>query len=116
MSRTDMMQKLTFVVFGENSWRLAQLELSPDNRWRVVIDVHGLSVREAKKMLKNLIAVLPVGIELIVIHGYNHGTALKQLIRSEEMSSYRVLSVSSPAANPGISTMQISAMRGRAAG
>jgi len=115
MSKSELIRKINFVVFGENSWRLARLELSPDSRWRVVIDVHGLSVPEARKMLKNLIAVLPVGIELIVIHGFNHGTALKQLVHSEEMKSYRVLGVSSPETNPGISTLQIAAMRGCAA-
>ena len=114
MSRREMLNNIYFVVFGENSGRLARLEQLPDGKWSIVIDVHGLTVQEAKKMLKNLINILRIGVQIVVIHGYHGGTAIRDMIRTDDFG-YRLQSISSPLANPGVSVLQVAAMRGCAA-
>lgn len=48
------------------------------------IDIHGMSVSEARKNLKSFLSTLPKGVtEVEVIHGYNQGNALQQYIRKE---------------------------------
>ena len=113
MSRKESMQNVTFVVFGENKWRI-WLEQKSSGKWCLYFDAHGLNVQQAKKMLKNMIAVLPVSIEMTVIHGFHGGTAIRDMIRSENLG-YRLQGVYSPWYNPGVSNLQIAAMRGCAA-
>ena len=43
-------------------------------------DVHGLKCREAKRLINNIINVIRQAFHLIVIHGYNHGTAIKDML------------------------------------
>lgn len=119
MSQREIMNKVAFVVFGENSWRV-RLEATEGGRWRLYFDAHGLSVQQARKVLKNIINACPCEIEIVLIHGYRHGTALKSMVREGEGHngkglSYRLQSVSSPWYNPGISSLRITAMRGCAA-
>ncbi len=116
MSRKEIMQKITFVVFGENSWRI-WLEQKSDGRWCLYFDAHGLNVQQAKKMLKNVIAIAPCEIELAVIHGFHNGTAIKHMIHNEGRKDlgYRLIRVSSPWNNPGVSNLQIAPRLGSAA-
>ncbi len=49
----------------------------------LTIDIHGLTVREAKTTVEKFIAKAPKDCESItVIHGYHSGTELKELIQS----------------------------------
>jgi len=47
------------------------------------IDLHGLSVKEANERLNGFINRLPINTNrLIIIHGYNNGTAIKNMLRN----------------------------------
>lgn len=46
----------------------------------ITVDLHGLKVKEAERFLKNLMAINREGRDICVIHGYNHGTAIKEMI------------------------------------
>lgn len=52
----------------------------------VTADIHGMDRYQAKRFLKNLIAINREPFNLNVIHGYNHGTVLKDMIQSENLS------------------------------
>jgi DNA-nicking Smr family endonuclease len=56
----------------------------------VTADVHGLSVKNAKKFINNIINVARTAIKLVIIHGYNHGTAIKDMIRETFDNSHVV--------------------------
>lgn len=48
----------------------------------VEIDLHGLSVDDAKYRLEHFLSSLPKGVtEVRVIHGCNRGTALRDMVR-----------------------------------
>ena len=114
MSRKEIMNKVGFVVFGKDAEKV-WLKQTDDGKWCLFFDAHGLTVPEAKKILKNIIAILPISITLVFIHGYHSGTALKSMVRSENFG-YRLQGISTPWYNPGESHLQIAAMRGYVAG
>ncbi len=46
------------------------------------IDIHGLFVDEALGRVRSFVAMAPAGTErIVVVHGYNRGTALRDAIR-----------------------------------
>ena len=48
------------------------------------IDIHGMSVKEAKRSLERTIISLDRNIhDVIIIHGYNNGNALQLMVRNE---------------------------------
>ena len=63
-------------------------------------DLHGVYERDARALLTGWLNTAPKTLtELRVIHGYQHGTALRDMIR-KEFSHPRVKAVL-PALNPG---------------
>ena len=69
----------------------------------IVVDLHRMNVKEAARYLKNLIAAVGrtlQGFVMTVIHGYNNGHALKDMLRTEHLSD-RVKEISDVAGNPG---------------
>lgn len=64
------------------------------------IDVHGLYVDEAMQVVRDKIAKVPKTIEkIVVVHGYNHGTAIKDAMR--RLHSPRIREVTPSILNPG---------------
>lgn len=47
----------------------------------VVVDVHGLKCSQARRFVNNLINIARCPFIMTVIHGYNHGTAILEIIR-----------------------------------
>lgn len=48
------------------------------------VDIHGMRVEEAKSRLQTIIANCGADVkEIVVIHGYNKGQALKNMVRNE---------------------------------
>ena len=46
------------------------------------VDLHGLYVEDAMELLRERVARAPHGTEkIVVIHGYNRGSALKEAVR-----------------------------------
>ncbi len=54
-----------------------------NNVHMITVDVHGLKVVEARRLLKNLMAMNREGYDICVIHGYIHGTAIKSMIAND---------------------------------
>lgn len=48
----------------------------------IVADVHGMKCVYAKRFLNNILNLSNQKIKLTVIHGYNHGTAIKDMINN----------------------------------
>lgn len=108
MSGKEIMEKLSFVIFGDNAWR-ASLEKEGDT-WHISYDTHGMNVKQARQTLKNIIALAPCEMDLSVIHGYNGGTAIKEMIwNNKESLGYRLdrSNMTSPSYNPGITNAHI---------
>jgi len=45
------------------------------------VDIHGMTVADAKKKLEQYIKTAPKNCEVTVIHGFHGGTALQNMVR-----------------------------------
>lgn len=70
----------------------------------LTIDIHNHTVYEAKQKLQLVVKIAPCEIkEIVVIHGYHGGTALRDMVRKEFKSkriARKYLSL-----NPGITSL-----------
>ena len=84
---------------------VGRIKVSED---RIQIDLHGMTRAEAKRSIKNIIALSPIAFTLDVIHGYNRGTVIKDMIQEEELSS-RVYHKWLAPGNPGRTFIEVAA-------
>lgn len=58
-----------------------RLQIKKDHsKTDIIVDVHGMKCRQARRFLNNIIALMEGAFRIIVIHGYNHGTAIKNML------------------------------------
>lgn len=74
-------QRLSIIFSAEDMHRISFSDES------VVVDLHGKNKYEAKTFINNIINMINHPFKMDVIHGYNHGTVLKQMIYKEEINS-----------------------------
>ena len=82
MGCEQMMQRMTFLLYGDDLWRV-KISHEDDGTPVIQIDLHQMTCKEARKTLTNVIAMYRFGFKLDVIHGYNHGTAIRDMIRTD---------------------------------
>lgn len=51
------------------------------NMMNKTVDIHGLTISEAKRKLEQIISSAPPKSEITVIHGYHGGQALQNMVR-----------------------------------
>ena len=71
------------------------------------VDVHGMDRFECMKYIRNLLALLRDPFQVRIVHGYNHGTALRDLVRNGGMLSPKVTSVSWDTRNDGVTQLSV---------
>lgn len=101
-------EKLGTVLSEEDMKRLWITGLSKE-KFKIIADVHGMKRFEAKRFLRNIIALIREAFLLMVIHGYNHGTVLKELTRSMLDNAYRVDGFEGVEGNPGCTMLDVAA-------
>ncbi len=105
MAAEQIMERMTFILNGDD---LRRVNIQKDNKGNiiVVIDVHGMRVAEAKKVLNSIIIMYRFPFKLRVIHGYNHGTAIRDMI-ADELDNQRIVSKKVMYYNPGITSIRL---------
>ena len=48
---------------------------------RIILDVHHLTSREAERFINNVVNITRGGCVIEVIHGYRHGTRIKNMLK-----------------------------------
>lgn len=104
MKHEELKKRLDFVVFGENHWRL-YCSFDKNDVPSITYDAHKQSVLEAKKTIRNIVNIALTPIKLTVIHGFRHGTAIKEMLETESFSGRLTLRYC-PVYNPGATIMQ----------
>ena len=75
----------------------------------LMVDLHEMTRVNAMRLLKNIIALnFREAFVMKVIHGYHHGTALKEMVRNEHISD-RVSSIEGCPRNEGMTKLQVCA-------
>lgn len=70
----------------------------------LMVNVHGLSINKMVRLLKNISCLNRNGFTMRIIHGFNHGTKLKDAIRKEKLFTRNYL-VIPDRVNPGITVL-----------
>ena len=107
MDFATLLSRLEFVVFGEDRWRLQAKEKAQGNP-QVFYDAHGQTVLEARRTVRNIVNISRVPIDLYIIHGYHHGTAIKDMLAVEDFAG-RLETRYCPQDNPGETILGIAA-------
>ena len=94
---------INFIVYGNDSWRI-QVAKNSHGDPSITYDAHGQTVREAKRTIENIINITRSPLHLKVIHGYNRGTAIKDMLALEQFPG-RLADRFCPAGNPGVTVM-----------
>ena len=110
----DMSQRALFekmhILYGSEDADRVEWKSSDDSNITVSVDVHQMTCSEAKRFIKNIISLFAqCDFTLNVIHGYVHGTAIKEMICRDSISQ-RIEKITSPANNPGVSVLMIASM------
>lgn len=71
---------------------------------QVTVDVHGMKCCEAKKFINNIINAARTAFKLVIIHGYNHGTAIKDML-AENFSNSHIVNQYQDPYNKGVTHM-----------
>lgn len=79
--------RLRMVFTNEEISRLTISEIN-EGRIRIVADVHGMKCNQAKRFINNIINTIRVTFQLIIIHGYNHGTAIKDMLAQNFINTH----------------------------
>lgn len=74
------------------------------NENEMTVDVHGLSVNKMIHFLKNISCIYRFDFKLRIIHGYTHGTKIKDTIATTKIFT-RNYSLEPDEFNPGVTTV-----------
>ena len=105
MKREEIMERMSFVMHGEYLRRVRVFD-NENDEMVIKVDLHGMCRESAQKALSNIIAIIRSPFILDVIHGYNGGTVIKELI-CNDLKSPKIKGHRSPNWNPGETLLQI---------
>lgn len=71
--------RLGIIFSNEELNRLTVIETN-NKSLSITVDVHGMKCSQAKRFINNIINIIHVAFQLVIIHGYNHGTAIKNML------------------------------------
>ena len=77
-----------------------------DDGFDLYVDLHQMKAVEAKRLAKNLIALIMEPCRIFFIHGYNHGTVLKQMI-ANDINSSKISQKTVLKDNPGVTSVAL---------
>ena len=100
MSYDQLVDRVHFMVYGDDAWR-ASIVKGADGTPEICYDVHGMTAKKAVQSLEDLVKVCRSPMVLEVIHGFNHGTAIKDSLNSVSFDD-RIVNKYSPENNPGV--------------
>ena len=97
--------RMTFIMQGND---LNRLQIYESEKGTVIkIDLHGMKCGEAFKVINSILLLCRFRFTLDIIHGYNRGTNLKEMIYHQLMNS-RIISKHCDVWNPGETIIEIS--------
>ena len=95
-------------IFTQEEFNRLTINEINTSKIRILADVHGMKCNQAKRFINNIINTLRVACQLIIIHGYNHGTAIKDML-AENFSNTHIAEQYADPHNQGVTHMLIAA-------
>ena len=100
----SLMEGVRRLYPAEDFRRLTYVQSSGEDV--VSVDVHGMKCWQAKQFINNIINLSNRPFHLTVIHGYNHGTAIKDMVRNH-LDNKRIMDRAADQFNLGITYLDI---------
>lgn len=95
------------MIFSEDDIERITVKNEVEKMLQVIVDVHGMKCRQAKRFINNIINVIRETFKLVVIHGYNHGTAIKDML-ADNFSNPHIVEQYPDIQNKGVTYMILS--------
>lgn len=99
--------RLKMILTQEEINRLKITE-STSEHIKIIADVHGMKCYEARRFINNIINIVRIAFQLVIIHGYNHGTAIKEML-AQNFSNDHIYEQFPDPRNQGVTHMLIAA-------
>lgn len=99
--------RLKMILTHEEISRFKVSESNPAHI-KIVADVHGMKCYQARRFISNIINAARVVFKLIIIHGYKHGTTIKDML-AENFSNNHIYDQFPDTRNQGVTHMLIAA-------
>ena len=79
ISMNELRFRVDFILPKDEKQRVSY-RIGDDGQTEIILDLHGLRCNEARRLIVNLVNILRQRITVILIHGYNHGTAIRDML------------------------------------
>ena len=99
MTFADYMKRSIIIVQEKDAGRV-RVYKKENGEMVVSVDLHNMYKEEAKRLINEIIDINHVEFSLEIIHGFNHGTILRNMVQSE-LKNQRIVNRYSPKWNPG---------------
>ena len=96
------------MVFSENELSRISVQIDARGEVRITADVHGMKCSEARRFIKNIINIVRMAFQLVIVHGYNHGTAIKDML-AQNFNNSHIFEQFPDLNNQGVTHMLIAA-------
>lgn len=83
-----MFIKVLSTIFTEEEMSRLSFIDDADSTVRITADVHGMKCSQARRFINNIINAIRQKCSLVIIHGYNHGTAIKDMLATDFSNSH----------------------------
>lgn len=92
------------MIFSQDDINRITVKDEAERKLQVTVDVHGMKCSQAKRFINNIINTIREAFKLVIIHGYNHGTAIKDMLADNFSNSHIVEQYPDPY-NKGVTYM-----------
>ena len=96
------------MVLTQSEMNRIKISESRSGKIRITADVHGMKCYEARRFINNIINIVRIAFQLVIIHGYNHGTAIKEML-AQDFSNDHIYEQFPDPRNQGVTHMLIAA-------
>ena len=96
------------MVLTQSEMNRIKISESRSGKIRITADVHGMKCYEARRFINNIINIVRIAFQLVIIHGYNHGTAIKEML-AQNFSNDHIYEQFPDLRNQGVTHMLIAA-------
>lgn len=96
------------MVLTQSEMNRIKISESRSGKIRITADVHGMKCYEARRFINNIINIVRIAFQLVIIHGYNHGTAIKEML-AQNFSNDHIYEQFPDRRNQGVTHMLIAA-------
>ena len=94
------------MIFSQDDINRITVKDEVEKNLQVIVDVHGMKCSQAKRFINNIINAIRSAFKLVIIHGYNHGTAIKDMLAEGFRNAHIVEQFQDPY-NKGITHMAL---------